>query len=105
MFSSIWNADDWATRGGLEKTNWAAAPFVSSYKKFHDVGCKWEDSFPACVATSNEKWWDEPVAWTLNEKQKEDYRWVNSKFMVYNYCSDKSRFSTLPVECSVAPWE
>ncbi|XP_057858071.1 probable xyloglucan endotransglucosylase/hydrolase protein 8 [Cryptomeria japonica] len=105
LFSSIWNADDWATRGGLEKTNWAAAPFVSSYKKFHDLGCKWEDSFPACVATSTEKWWDDPVAWSLNEKQKEDYRWVRSKYMVYDYCSDKSRFSTQPVECSVAPWD
>ncbi|XP_015942277.1 probable xyloglucan endotransglucosylase/hydrolase protein 8 [Arachis duranensis] len=35
LFSSIWNADDWATRGGLEKTNRKVAPFVSSYKDFN----------------------------------------------------------------------
>jgi xyloglucan:xyloglucosyl transferase len=51
MFSSIWNADNWATRGGLEKTNWAAAPFVSSYKKFHGLGCKWEDDNTTYVLT------------------------------------------------------
>jgi Glycosyl hydrolases family 16 len=38
MLSSIWNADDWATRGGLEKTNWTYAPFVSSYKDFNADG-------------------------------------------------------------------
>jgi len=72
MFSSIWNADNWATRGGLEKTNWAAAPFVSSYKKFHDLGCKWEDDNTTLCANNNNAsashWWDEAVAWTLTKK-------------------------------------
>ncbi|KAJ7969367.1 Xyloglucan endotransglucosylase/hydrolase [Quillaja saponaria] len=25
IYSSLWNADDWATRGGLEKTDWSKA--------------------------------------------------------------------------------
>ncbi|WRX31731.1 Glycoside hydrolase family 16 - like 10 [Theobroma cacao] len=29
IHSSIWNADDWATRGGLVKTDWTKAPFTS----------------------------------------------------------------------------
>jgi hypothetical protein len=41
IFSSIWNADDWATRGGLEKTDWAKAPFVSSYRDFAADACAW----------------------------------------------------------------
>jgi xyloglucan:xyloglucosyl transferase len=109
MFSSIWNADNWATRGGLEKTNWAAAPFVSSYKKFHDLGCKWEDDNTTLCANNNNAsashWWDEAVAWTLTKKQREYYRWVNSKYLIYDYCHDQSRYSIKPVECSVAPWD
>ncbi|GLJ45979.1 hypothetical protein SUGI_0968290 [Cryptomeria japonica] len=40
IYSSLWNADDWATRGGLEKTDWSKAPFVATYKGFHIDGCK-----------------------------------------------------------------
>jgi xyloglucan:xyloglucosyl transferase len=111
MFSSIWNADNWATRGGLEKTNWSAAPFVSSYKKFHGLGCKWEDDQTTLLPCANSNnasarhWWDKPVAWTLTKKQREYYRWVNSKYLTYDYCHDQSRYSTKPVECSVAPWD
>ncbi|CAN6547236.1 unnamed protein product [Malus baccata var. baccata] len=30
IYSSLWNADDWATRGGLVKTDWSQAPFAAS---------------------------------------------------------------------------
>ncbi|KAK9120287.1 hypothetical protein Scep_018380 [Stephania cephalantha] len=39
IYSSLWNADDWATRGGLEKTDWSKAPFVASYR-----GSTWMDA-------------------------------------------------------------
>ncbi|KAL6957770.1 xyloglucan:xyloglucosyl transferase, partial [Sarracenia purpurea var. burkii] len=29
---TLWNADDWATRGGLEKADWFKAPFVASWR-------------------------------------------------------------------------
>ncbi|MBA0688549.1 hypothetical protein Goari_006326 [Gossypium aridum] len=35
IYSSLWNVDDWATRGGLEKTNWSKALFIASYKGFY----------------------------------------------------------------------
>ncbi|QHO47094.1 putative xyloglucan endotransglucosylase/hydrolase protein B [Arachis hypogaea] len=40
IYNSLWNADDWATRGGLEKTDWSKAPFIASYKGFHIDGCE-----------------------------------------------------------------
>jgi hypothetical protein len=29
LYSSLWNADDWATRGGFVKTDWTQAPFTA----------------------------------------------------------------------------
>ncbi|XAR48786.1 Xyloglucan:xyloglucosyl transferase [Bertholletia excelsa] len=34
IYSSLWNADDWATRGGLVKTDWTKAPFTAYYRNF-----------------------------------------------------------------------
>ncbi|KAG1368267.1 Xyloglucan endotransglucosylase/hydrolase [Cocos nucifera] len=101
MFSSIWNADDWATRGGLEKTDWKNAPFVSSYKDFHADGCQWEDPYPACVSTTTEHWWDQHEAWSLTDGQHEDFSWVGRNLVIYDYCKDYERYPTLPEECSI----
>ncbi|KAF4372500.1 hypothetical protein CsatB_012775 [Cannabis sativa] len=105
LFSSIWNADDWATRGGLEKTDWKKAPFVSSYKEFSVDACQWEDPFPACVSTTTKNWWDQYPAWHLSDSQKLDYAWVQRNLVIYDYCKDKERFPTLPEECSLSPWD
>ncbi|MBA0756327.1 hypothetical protein Gogos_020651 [Gossypium gossypioides] len=40
IYSSLWNVDDWATGGGLEKTNWSKALFIASYKGFHIDKCE-----------------------------------------------------------------
>ncbi|KAG4907733.1 hypothetical protein AAZX31_20G129800 [Glycine max] len=105
LFSSIWNADDWATRGGLEKTNWKLAPFVSSYKDFSVDGCQWEDPYPACVSTTTKNWWDQYDAWHLSDDQKKDYAWVQRNLVIYDYCQDSERYPTTPEECSLSPWD
>lgn len=105
LLSSIWDAENWATRGGMDKTDWTQAPFVSSYKKFSTDSCMWEDPFPPCVSTTTENWWDQPAAWTLTESQKLDYSWARRNFLAYDYCLDTERFNgSFPVECSVSPW-
>ncbi|KAK7308150.1 hypothetical protein VNO77_41747 [Canavalia gladiata] len=104
LFSSIWNADDWATRGGIEKTNWKLAPFVSSYKDFNVDGCQWEDPYPHCVSTTTNNWWDQYAAWHLSNDQKMDYAWVQRNLVIYDYCQDSERYPTVPEECLVSPW-
>lgn len=104
LFSSIWNADDWATRGGLDKTDWDLVPFVSSYKGFVADACQWKDPFPACVSTTTEHWWDQYPAWHLSATQKTDYEWVQRNLVVYDYCKDTKRFKTLPEECWLSPY-
>ncbi|XVF25984.1 hypothetical protein REPUB_Repub13aG0261300 [Reevesia pubescens] len=59
LFSSIWNADDWATRGGPEKTDWKITLFMSSYKNFSVDGCQWENPYPAYVSTTTKNWWEQ----------------------------------------------
>ncbi|KAI3740866.1 hypothetical protein L2E82_31340 [Cichorium intybus] len=105
LFSSIWNADDWATRGGLEKTDWKKAPFVSSYKDFTVDGCQWKDPYPDCVSTTTQHWWDQYDAWHLTKDQKLDFAWVQRNLVIYDYCQDTERFPTLPEECSLSPWD
>lgn len=66
MFSSIWNAVNYTVRGRLEKTNWAAVPFMSLAKKFFGLGCKWGDHHATMLPCANNnasasQWWDEPL--------------------------------------------
>ncbi|KAF8086390.1 hypothetical protein N665_0627s0002 [Sinapis alba] len=36
IYSSLWEADDWATQGGRVKTDWSNAPFSAYYKSFSE---------------------------------------------------------------------
>ncbi|XAR66644.1 Xyloglucan:xyloglucosyl transferase [Bertholletia excelsa] len=39
MYSSLWNADDWTTQGGLVKTDWSKAPFTAYCINFKGDAC------------------------------------------------------------------
>ncbi|KAJ6840619.1 xyloglucan endotransglucosylase/hydrolase protein A-like [Iris pallida] len=98
IYSSLWNADDWATRGGLEKTNWANAPFVASYRGFHVDGCEASVQAKFC-ATQGMRWWDQKEFQDLDGMQYRKMSWVRQKYTIYNYCTDRSRYPSMPPEC------
>ncbi|XP_050135350.1 xyloglucan endotransglucosylase protein 1-like isoform X1 [Malus sylvestris] len=52
IYSSLWNADDWATRGGLVKTDWTQAPFTASYRNFKANACT-SGSSSSCASTAS----------------------------------------------------
>ncbi|KAK6151471.1 hypothetical protein DH2020_014106 [Rehmannia glutinosa] len=84
LYSSIWNADQWATRGGLIKTDWTQAPFTASYRHFN--------------AEPNNKPW---MSQRLDPISEEKLKWVQKNYMIYNYCTDIHRFPQgFPPECS-----
>ncbi|KAJ6307775.1 hypothetical protein OIU76_017546 [Salix suchowensis] len=95
IYSSLWNADDWATRGGLEKTDWSKAPFIASYKSFHIDGCEASVEAKFC-ATQGTRWWDQKEFQDLDAFQYRRLKWVRQKYTIYNYCTDRSRYPSLP---------
>ncbi|CAL4987712.1 unnamed protein product [Urochloa decumbens] len=99
LYSSLWNADDWATRGGREKTDWANAPFVASYRGFHVDGCEASAEARFC-ATQGARWWDQPEFRDLDGAQYRKLREVRQRYTIYNYCTDKDRYAAVPPECA-----
>ncbi|RAL52616.1 hypothetical protein DM860_007384 [Cuscuta australis] len=101
LYSSLWSADDWATRGGLEKTDWSKAPFKASYTSFHVDGCDATSPQEVHVCnTSGKRWWDQKAFQDLDAEQYRRLRWVRQKYTIYNYCYDKARYPTVPIECA-----
>ncbi|XP_058198907.1 xyloglucan endotransglucosylase protein 1-like [Rhododendron vialii] len=102
IYSSLWNADDWATRGGLVKTDWTRAPFTASYRNFNANTCVISSSgVSSCTSSSSSgngnAWMEEQLDSTSQERMK----WVQKNYMIYNYCSDSKRFPQgLPPECA-----
>ncbi|XP_021275877.1 probable xyloglucan endotransglucosylase/hydrolase protein 23 [Herrania umbratica] len=101
--SSLWNADDWATRGGLVKTDWSQAPFTASYRNFIADACI-RSSGVSSVCNSNSPAANNNNAWLseeLDSTAQERLKWVQRNYMIYNYCSDTKRFPQgLPPECA-----
>ncbi|KAJ8755109.1 hypothetical protein K2173_018907 [Erythroxylum novogranatense] len=103
IYSSLWNADDWATRGGLIKTDWSQAPFTASYRNFNANACVWSNGASSCgtgSSANNDKNW---LSEELDSTSAQRLQWVQKNYMIYNYCTDKKRFSQgLPPECNMS---
>ncbi|XP_008801542.2 probable xyloglucan endotransglucosylase/hydrolase protein 23 [Phoenix dactylifera] len=100
VYSSLWNADDWATRGGLVKTDWSKAPFTASFRNLNAMGCVWASgaSSSSCSSVNNTWMWQE-----FDSASLQRLRWVQENYMIYNYCTDVKRFPQgLPPECSMS---
>ncbi|KAJ3696241.1 hypothetical protein LUZ60_001618 [Juncus effusus] len=102
IYSSLWNADDWATRGGLVKTDWTQAPFTSSYRNFNANACVHSFGSTKCPSmrtnVAGDDWFNQELDWTSQNRMK----WVQRNYLIYNYCNDAKRFPQgLPAECKM----
>lgn len=106
IYSSLWNADDWATRGGLVKTDWSKAPFTASYRNFNAKACVWRNGASSCSSSSSSSSTSKNNAWLSQELDitgQQKLKWVQKNFMIYNYCTDTKRFPQgLPAECKMS---
>ncbi|VAI79200.1 unnamed protein product [Triticum turgidum subsp. durum] len=108
-YSILWNADDWATQGGRVKTDWSHAPFSASYRGFKADACVvTAGGKPHCGASVGTEvapgtgaageWYNQELDLTRQQRM----RWVQSNYMIYNYCTDPKRFAQgVPAECSM----
>ncbi|KAL4374785.1 hypothetical protein S245_017438 [Arachis hypogaea] len=102
VYTSLWNADDWATRGGLVKTNWTNAPFIARLNRFRARACKWNGpiSINNCASNVPSNWWTSPIYKQLSYAQMGQLYWVRNNYMIYDYCKDTKRFNgQVPPEC------
>lgn len=102
LYSSLWDADQWATRGGLIKTDWSKAPFIAHYRNFKADACVWSSGSSSCASkdSSSDKSSNSWQNLGLDALGRKRLRWVQKYYMIYNYCSDVKRFPHgRPREC------
>nr|GMC72686.1 xyloglucan endotransglucosylase/hydrolase 2-like [Ipomoea batatas] len=103
VYCSLWNADDWATQGGRVKTDWTKAPFTVYYRNFNIDACVVSGGRSSCDSTSSADPVNNNQAWQtqdIDASGRNRLRWVQSKYMVYNYCADSQRFPAgFPADC------
>ncbi|XP_057501305.1 probable xyloglucan endotransglucosylase/hydrolase protein 26 [Actinidia eriantha] len=101
-YSSLWNADDWATQGGRVKIDWNSSPFTASYRDFRARACKWNGPISAsqCGSQTAANWWTSPAYNQLSYAKQGQMKWVRDNYMIYDYCQDTKRFNgQMPPEC------
>ncbi|KAM7515403.1 hypothetical protein LguiA_004986 [Lonicera macranthoides] len=102
VYSSLWDADNWATRGGLEKIDWNGAPFKAGLRNFRARACRWDGpwSVIVCATPSFGNWWTSPTYMQLSLEKQGQMKWVRDNYMIYDYCKDTMRFKgQMPSEC------
>ncbi|KAE9600325.1 hypothetical protein Lal_00046099 [Lupinus albus] len=102
VYTSLWNADNWATRGGLVKINWTESPFIARFNRFRARACTFSGpvSINQCASNISANWWTSPIYKQLGNTQLGKLNWVRSNYLIYDYCKDTNRFNgQLPPEC------
>ncbi|XP_057801030.1 probable xyloglucan endotransglucosylase/hydrolase protein 26 [Salvia miltiorrhiza] len=96
-YSSIWNADSWATRGGLDRINWSKAPFIAKLRKFRARACRFQGttSVAQCSAAAAPSTTSQLTLDAQNQMEL-----LRNKSLIYDYCQDYDRYKGLfPGEC------
>jgi xyloglucan:xyloglucosyl transferase len=104
-FSSIWNGESWATRGGRDKIDWSAAPFNAYYTDFNIEACPVPNGSTSAKHVCYHKLYTQPYGnaanQTLTPQQVADLKFIKTKWLIYDYCSDKTRWTVQPAECAI----
>lgn len=93
VYGSIWDASSWATEDGKYKADYKYQPFIGRYNSFKLGGCA-AGGAASCRPLSSG-----PGGGGLSQQQEKAMVWVQSNYLVYNYCHDPRRDHTLIPEC------
>ncbi|KAI3720304.1 hypothetical protein L6452_21220 [Arctium lappa] len=107
LYTTIWDASEWATHGGKYPVNYNYAPFVASLGEFEIEGClmpKTNSSTMGSCLMSSTLSSSDPVEGgdfiKLTRQQTVGMNWARTKHMFYSYCKDTSRYKVIPPECN-----
>ncbi|KAG2582853.1 xyloglucan endotransglycosylase/hydrolase protein 8-like [Panicum virgatum] len=98
VHATLWDGSYWATEKGKVPIDWAAAPFVVSYRGYIANACVAHGGGgrTSCPAGRNE-WMDRE----LDDTDRLTVAWARRNCLQYNYCEDGWRFPEgFPGECS-----
>ncbi|KAL6575586.1 putative xyloglucan endotransglucosylase/hydrolase protein 30 [Orobanche hederae] len=105
LYSTIWDASDWATSGGKYRADYKYAPFVAEFTDLVLHGCT-TNILEEVVATGYALG-DDPLATgnfgSITPKQKLAMKKFRSKYMYYSYCYDTLRYPVALPECVIDP--
>jgi len=96
VYGSIWDASAWATENGKYKVDYRYQPFVAQLSKFIVSGCP-ASNFTCSVAFSNSLISTGTGGLTTQERRR--MKWIQSNYLVYNYCKDRKRYPRRLPEC------
>lgn len=96
--ATLWDGDSWATDGGKTKINWNYAPFKAHFQGFDITGCQVENHNTS-LCGSHKYWWNGQKFWQLDPTGQKAYENVKHKYVNYDYCADRQRYPTPPLEC------
>ena len=96
VYGSIWDASAWATENGKYKVDYRYQPFVAQFSKFIVNGCP-ASNFTCSVAFSNSLISTGTGGLTTQERRR--MKWLQSNYLVYNYCKDRKRYPRRLPEC------
>ncbi|KAK9748977.1 hypothetical protein RND81_02G094300 [Saponaria officinalis] len=104
VYSSLWDAEDWATQGGRVKTDWSKAPFTAAFRNYNAAdACVWANGVSSCHASTTTKTTSAWMNQQLDATSQKRMLWVQRNYMIYNYCTDFHRFPQgFPKECSAS---
>ncbi|KAL7206294.1 hypothetical protein ACSBR2_019076 [Camellia fascicularis] len=71
LLISLWDGDNWATRGGRDKIDWSKGPFIASFKNYKIDACVWNGDAESCREdNSTTNWWQNERFNTLTGTQR-----------------------------------
>lgn len=110
LYTTIWDASDWATSGGKYKVNYKYAPFVSEFKDLVLDGCS-VDPIQAVAAAGTGACFERHAELeardyaTITPARRRAMRRFRERYMYYSYCYDTLRYPVPPPECVIIPSE
>lgn len=107
VYSSIFDASQWATRGGLVKIDFAHAPFLAHYTNFTLDACAVDEASTIphtetspCATPTSTNWWNAEWFRSIPASRVGQLHWVKHNFLIYDYCADRERYPIVPFECT-----